>query len=129
MRRRARAARVAHLATVRPGGQPHVVPCCFALDGDTVYSVVDAKPKSTLALRRVENIRLTPAVELVIDHYSEDWAALWWIRLEGIARTIESGEPREKALKHLRAKYDQYVQQPPPGPVIVIDIIAWRAWP
>jgi nitroimidazol reductase NimA-like FMN-containing flavoprotein (pyridoxamine 5'-phosphate oxidase superfamily) len=29
-------ARVAHLATVDPTGRPHVVPVCFALDGDTL---------------------------------------------------------------------------------------------
>jgi PPOX class probable F420-dependent enzyme len=129
MRRRAQEARVAHLASVRPDGRPHIVPCCFALDGNTVYSVVDAKPKSTLALRRLENVRLTPTVELLIHHYSEDWTALWWVRLHGTARVIESGKARDQALEHLRAKYDQYVQQPPPGPVIVIDVTGWRAWP
>ena len=120
---------MARLASVRPDGRPHVVPCCFALDGDTAYSVVDAKPKSTLALRRLENVRLTPTVELLIDHYSEDWTALWWVRLDGTARVIESGAARDSALEHLRAKYDQYVQQPPPGPVVIIDVTGWRAWP
>ena len=47
MRERAAGAKVAHLATVRPDGTPHVVPCCFVLDRDTTYSAIDAKSKST----------------------------------------------------------------------------------
>ena len=42
------------LSTVRPDGRPHLVPCCFALDGDVAYSVVDHKPKRSTALRRLE---------------------------------------------------------------------------
>jgi PPOX class probable F420-dependent enzyme len=129
MRRRVSEARVARLATVRPDGLPHIVPCCFAIDGDMVYSVVDAKPKSTLALRRLENVRLTPSVALLIDHYSEDWTTLWWIRLDGKAIIVESGAVREQALERLREKYEQYVRQPPPGPVIAINVDSWRAWP
>ena len=45
-------ARVARLATVDPDGRPHVVPICFALDGDTLYTAVDEKPKSTRRLIR-----------------------------------------------------------------------------
>jgi len=129
MRRRVSEARVARLATVRPDGLPHIVPCCFAIDGDMVYSVVDAKPKSTLALRRLENVRLTPSVALLIDHYSEDWTTLWWIRLDGKAIIVESGAVREQALERLREKYEQYVRQPTPGPVIAINVDSWRAWP
>ena len=61
-------ARVARLATVGTDGRPHVVPICFALDGDTLYTAVDAKPKSTRALRRLANIEADPRVEIVIDH-------------------------------------------------------------
>jgi nitroimidazol reductase NimA-like FMN-containing flavoprotein (pyridoxamine 5'-phosphate oxidase superfamily) len=49
-RRRFAAARVARLATVGADGAPHLVPLVFAVDGDTVYSAVDAKPKRTTAL-------------------------------------------------------------------------------
>jgi PPOX class probable F420-dependent enzyme len=129
MRRRVHEARVGRLATVRPDGRPHVVPCCFAIEGEVLYSAVDAKPKTSLALRRLENVRVTPSVSLLIDHYSEDWSTLWWIRIDGSAQVIESGGRRERALDHLRSKYEQYMRDPPPGPVIAIDITAWRAWP
>ena len=129
MRRLVGEARVARLASVRPDGRPHVIPCCFAIEGDTVYSAVDAKPKSTLELRRLENVRLTPAVALLIDRYTEDWTALWWVRLDGTAQVIESGDGRDHALERLREKYEQYRREPPPGPVIMMDVTRWRAWP
>ena len=46
------------LGTVTSAGDPHLVPCCFALNEspDVVYSVIDGKPKSTTALKRLANI-------------------------------------------------------------------------
>ena len=129
MRRRVNEARVGRLASVRPDGRPHVVPCCFVADGEVIYSAVDAKPKSSLALRRLENVRVTPSVSLLIDEYGEDWSSLWWVRLDGSARVIESGVQRDRALECLRAKYQQYRREPPPGPVIAIEVTEWRAWP
>lgn len=37
--------RVARLATVDDGSQPHVVPFCYALMDDDLYFIVDDKPK------------------------------------------------------------------------------------
>jgi PPOX class probable F420-dependent enzyme len=128
MRRRVQEARVGHLATVTTGGLPHVVPCCFILSRGALYSAVDAKPKSTVALRRLENLRANPSVSLLADHYVEDWSALWWIRVDGIARIIGPGAEHNRALSELAAKYEQYRREPPPGPVIAVDISAWRAW-
>jgi PPOX class probable F420-dependent enzyme len=90
---------------------------------------VDAKPKSTLALRRLDNLRAHPAASLLVDHYAEDWAALWWVRLDGTGRVVEGGPERDAALALLAAKYGQYRRDPPPGPVVVLDVTAWRAWP
>jgi PPOX class probable F420-dependent enzyme len=131
MRQRAAAARVARLATLTVDERPHAVPCCFALDGDRFYSAIDdVKAKSTLDLRRLDNIRLHPAVSVLIDHYVEDWSALWWIRLDGHARLVEPGTPAHAVgLALLRAKYDQYRSRPPPGRVITVEVVAWHAWP
>ena len=118
-------ARVARLATVGADGNPHVVPICFALDGDTLYTAVDAKPKSTRALRRLANIRANPRVEVVIDHYEDDWTRLWWVRLAGRARVVES-DPR--GLELLRAKYPQYRDDPPPGPFVVVTVESRQEW-
>ena len=129
MWRRIADARVGRLATVTDTGRPHVVPCCFVLIGDVIYSAIDAKPKSTHLLQRVRNIEVNPRASLLVDHYDEDWATLWWIRLDGSARTVTTATERSDALDLLAAKYPQYVEQPPPGPVLAIDVTGWRAWP
>ena len=78
------AAEVARLATVAADGAPHLVPVCFALAGDVVYSAVDGKPKRTPDLARLANIAAEPRVALLADHYEEDWTRLWWVRVDGM---------------------------------------------
>jgi PPOX class probable F420-dependent enzyme len=131
MRRRVGEARVARLATVGAGGQPHLVPCCFVLEGDVVVTAVDdVKAKSTRALRRLENIRAQPAVSLLVDHYGEDWSSLWWVRADGWASILEIGSAGEEAaLQSLREKYEQYRDDNLPGPVIAVTVTRWVAWP
>lgn len=119
---------VARLATVDPAGRPRVVPCCFVLEGDVVYSAVDEKPKRTKRLRRLDDIAANSAVCLVVDHYADDWTQLWWVRLDGRARLVEGGPEWERAVGLLMEKYHQYRAQPPTGMVIAIDLEHWRAW-
>jgi PPOX class probable F420-dependent enzyme len=129
MRRHLKEARMGHLATVRPDGRPHLVPCCFALNGDTLFTAVDGKPKSTLALQRLANLAAHPTASLLVDHYDDDWADLWWVRVDGVARILEGDADRSAALELLANRYRQYRRQPPPGPVVAIDITGWAAWP
>jgi PPOX class probable F420-dependent enzyme len=122
------AARVARLATTDPDGRPHLVPIAFALDGETLYSAVDRKPKRSRRLRRIENARARPDVTILVDHYEEDWSKLWWIRLRGRARVLDEGDERERALELLRAKYPQYRAEPPDGPVLAVEVTEVREW-
>ena len=119
---------MARLATTDPDGRPHLVPIVFALDGDTLYSAVDRKPKRSRTLRRVENARARPDVTVLVDHYDEDWEHLWWIRLRGRARVLDDGKERERALALLAAKYPQYRDVPPDGPVLAVDVTQVRTW-
>lgn len=121
------AARVARLATVS-GGTPHVVPFTFAVDGDVVYTAVDAKPKSTTNLRRLRNIRDNPRVAVLVDHYDDDWSALWWVRADGLAAVLSDAEAMVRPIQLLTARYPQYVASPPAGPVIVIEVDRWTGW-
>jgi PPOX class probable F420-dependent enzyme len=121
-------ARVGRLATVTPAGGPHLVPCCFTLAVTTIYSAVDAKPKLTLALRRLENIRANPAASLLVDHYDENWSALWWVRVDGPGRIVEEEDERLHAVHLLATKYPQYRAEPPPGAVIALEIERWTFW-
>jgi PPOX class probable F420-dependent enzyme len=128
MRRRVGIARVGHLATIDPDGRPNVVPFVFVLDGDTLYSSVDEKPKRTRRLRRLENLRRDPRFTVLVDHYDEDWPAVWWVRLKGEGRVIEEGEERERAIRLLGEKYHQYEGEAPQGAVIALDVEHWRGW-
>ena len=115
---------VARLATVDADGRPHLVPICFAIDGSTLYSAVDDKPKRTRRLKRLANIEANPQVEVLIDHYEEDWSRLWWIRLRGTARIVED----RHAVELLAAKYPQYRERPPSGPMIAVTIEERSEW-
>jgi PPOX class probable F420-dependent enzyme len=125
-RERFAAARVARLASADAAGRPHLVPVVFALEGETIYSAVDAKPKRTTALRRLANVRANPAVALLADHYEEDWEALWWARAEGRGRVLDPTEPEaRRAIALLR---DRYPQQRPSGEVLAVDVERWSGW-
>src|SRR5439155_5841325 len=122
------------MATVRADGSPHVVPFVFALvaaDPDEIrlYWAVDQKPKRSTALRRIENVRSNPAVEVVVDDYDEDWTRLWWVRLRGRGRVVSSAEERREALDELRSKYEQYRAAEPHGDVVAIDVHDVDWWP
>ena len=127
-RRRLGAARVARLATVSGDGRPHLVPVTFALDGDVIYTAVDAKPKSTRDLRRLANLRANPSAAVLADGYSEDWAALWWVRADGDASIIDDRTGMAGPVAALARRYPQYVTDPPAGPVIAILVRRLTGW-
>jgi PPOX class probable F420-dependent enzyme len=125
-RQRFAAARVARLATADAAGRPHIVPLVYVVDGETIYSVVDAKPKRTVSLRRLANIRANPAVALLVDHYDEQWDALWWVRADGTGRILDPAEPEaQRAITLLR---ERYLQQQPVGAVLAVDVSRWSGW-
>jgi PPOX class probable F420-dependent enzyme len=128
VRERVRAAEVARLATIDADGRPHLVPIVFVLENDTVYSAVDAKPKRSRTLRRVENARERPAVTVLVDHYEADWSRLWWVRLRARARVLDEGAEAERALDLLTEKYEQYRRERPGLPVLALDVVEWRGW-
>jgi PPOX class probable F420-dependent enzyme len=126
-RARFAAVRVARLATADAAGYPHLVPIAFVVDGDTVYSAVDAKPKRTRALRRLANVRENPAVSLLVDHWDEeDWAALWWVRADGRGRVLDPEVPEAgHAVELLR---ERYPRQRDAGEVLAVDVERWSGW-
>lgn len=124
-RQQFRRARVARLATVGESGAPHLVPIVFALVDDVLYSAVDAKPKSTSALRRLANIAHEPRVSVLVDDYTDDWTQLWWARADGTAEAL--ADPAE-AFAALAKRYPQYRETPPIGPAIRIRVERWSGW-
>jgi PPOX class probable F420-dependent enzyme len=128
MRHRVAVARVAHLATTGADGRPHIVPICFALDEQTLYFAVDAKPKRTTNLKRLRNIAANPAVSILVDHYDDDWDKLWWVRLDGQARVVTKDAEAERALHQLAQRYAQYRTTTPTGPVVAVAIEGMVGW-
>ncbi|HEY0830851.1 MAG TPA: TIGR03668 family PPOX class F420-dependent oxidoreductase [Candidatus Dormibacteraeota bacterium] len=127
-RRRLARSKVAHLATVSAEGRPHVVPIVFALDGDTLYFAVDAKPKKTARLARLKNIAENPAVSVLVDHFEDDWTKLWWVRADGTARIITDNPEVQRVIDRLAKRYHQYVTERPGGPVVAIHIARLTGW-
>jgi len=127
MRRRLVAARVACLGTVDLQGRAHLVPCVFALDGDTVFTPVDGKPKRTSRLQRLRNLDAEPRATLLVDYYDEDWGRTWWVRIRGRGRLVDA-PAATRAIELLRAKYPQYRHQIGIDAIIAIEIEDWYGW-
>jgi PPOX class probable F420-dependent enzyme len=119
------------MATVTEAGRPHIVPVTFAVDGNYIYTAVDAKPKNETAargLQRVRNIEAEPRVALLADHYADDWTSLWWVRADGDASIVTEPHLVARPLSLLTARYPQYRDVALPGPVIAIRVERWSAW-
>src|SRR3970282_1698989 len=86
-----REARVCRIATVRPNGEPHVIPVCPVFDGETtVY--VDIGPKYASA----QGVQASGKIAVLIDHYDDNWALLKGVLLRCTAEPAE-GEERDRA--------------------------------
>lgn len=94
--------RVCRVATAGTTGVPHAVPVCHVLADGKIYfaSGNDAK--------KVLNLRANPRVTVTVDIYSDDWANLRGVMVQGTARLIERG-PRFRRIRGLLyKKYPQY---------------------
>ncbi|GAA2589706.1 TIGR03668 family PPOX class F420-dependent oxidoreductase [Actinomadura fulvescens] len=127
-RRRLMTVPVARLATVDEHGVPHLVPVTFTAERGTVYIAVDHKPKGGRDLRRLANIRANPHVTLLADHYEDDWDRLWWVRVDGHAHIIDDPARMAAPIDLLTARYPQYREHRPEGPVIAVVIERWTGW-
>jgi PPOX class probable F420-dependent enzyme len=126
--RRLSSSQVARLATVNQKGLPHVVPIVFAIDGDTLYFAVDAKPKKTTDLQRLKNIAANPVVSVLADHYEDDWSELWWVRADGTAHVVTESAEAKRAVELLANKYEQHRRTRPAGPGVAIHLDRVTGW-
>ena len=123
--------RVARLATADEQGRPHIVPIVFVYADGVIYTPIDLKPKTTSPerLRRVRNILSNPQVQVLVDHYDEDWQRLGYVQLRGTAEIIERGVEYDQAIRLLEGKYQQYQELPLEGrPVIKISVERTVTW-
>lgn len=126
-RQRFAAAPRAVLGTAGPIAGPHLVPVTFALVDDDIVFAVDHKPKSTPALRRLDNIAAQPRVCFLVDHYDDDWRQLWWVRIDAEA-TLGAAIDDPRAVDALVAKYPAYEQIRPNGVLVRSRIEAVVGW-
>jgi PPOX class probable F420-dependent enzyme len=102
------ASRVGHLATADAQGAPHLIPVCYAADGNTLYITIDEKPKRRdVPLKRVRNILDNPQAAFVVDRYDEDWSRLGWVMLRGSAEILDAGAEHDRAQGLIVARYPQ----------------------
>lgn len=138
------AARRGVLATLAQDGRPRLVPIAYAIAesdaGLTLYSVLDDKPKSVADprdLARVRDIVDRPRASVLVDHWSEDWSELAWLRLQGHASVVEPTDPpsaeQMMAVGLLRERYPQYakrrLEEWPLLRIVVERVVGWSASP
>lgn len=129
-RRLVAGAPVARLGTHGPQGRIDLVPVTFAvLDDGRLVTAVDHKPKTTTRLRRLSNIARDPLVAVLVDHWDDDWSALWWVRIHGTATVVEpEATGHAELVRALQRRYRQYEDHPPAGPAVVIEPTLWTGW-
>jgi PPOX class probable F420-dependent enzyme len=122
-------ARVAHLGLLDEDGFPRVLPVTFALHEGAVWSAVDEKPKRRPGerLARVRRLRAQPRSSLTVDRYDEDWSRLAWVQLAGTTEVLPAAG-NEAALAALAARYPQYRERPPGGPLLRLAPALVRCW-
>ncbi len=104
---------------------PHVVPVVFVRLGDLIFCPIDGKPKSKGILRRIRNLEANPRAALALDHYSEDWEKLWWLRLDCQA-SIKAMSP--EVARMLKQKYRGYETYDVGTSVIKLSCHNWNFW-
>lgn len=104
------------------------MPVTFALIGERVVTCIDHKPKRTALLQRLRNLRSDPRCTLLVDHYDDDWSALWWVRADGHASITNDPGTDHPDVEALMARYAPYRETPPAGPLISVEITKWTGW-
>ena len=46
---------------------------------------------------------------MLVDHYEEDWQALWFVMVEGEASLVTDSQEYRRARVAMRSKYPQYL--------------------
>lgn len=123
--------RVGHLGLLDDDGRPRVLPVTFARFEGALWSAVDDKPKRVAGerLARLRWLRARPASALTIDHYDDDWTRLAWVQVIGLT-TVRDVADHHDVLAALAARYQQYREQPPRGPLLCLAperVLHWRA--
>ena len=116
--------RVSRVATAGAGGMPHLVPVCHVLTGGKVYFASGDKG------RKVKNVGQNPLVTVTVDVYSDHWATLKGVMIQGRARLIERGPRFQRVRELLYRKYLQYRRDAAISPAdsVVVEVTPIRVF-
>ncbi|MBA2566838.1 MAG: pyridoxamine 5'-phosphate oxidase family protein [Thermoleophilaceae bacterium] len=121
---------VGRLGLLDDAGRPRVLPVTFALHENALWSAVDHKPKRRdQELARLRWLRHRPEAALTVDVYDDDWSRLRWVQVLGTVEILEASAA-ERPLAALVAKYPQYAEQRPAGPLLHLTperVLHWSA--
>jgi PPOX class probable F420-dependent enzyme len=120
--------RVARLAYLDRQDRPRVLPVVYAVAADTVWGVIDTKPKRAPEPARVRWLRRRPEVAFCVDVYDDAWEHLAWVQLIGRMELLAAKDEPD-VIDALRARYPQYEERTPPGPLLRLDAeraLWWR---
>jgi PPOX class probable F420-dependent enzyme len=82
-----------------------------------------------MPLKRLRNIAENPAICVVVDRYSEDWALLGWVMMHGRAEILREGAEHDEAQTLLRIRYPQLLAMDiARNPVIALRIERTTSW-
>ncbi len=121
--------RVGRLGLLDDEGGPRVLPVTFAVAEGRIWSAIDQKPKRAGEPARLRFLRRDPRAALTVDRYSDDWEELAWVQVLGSVSILDLDEGAA-GLEALSAKYEQYREEAPPGPLLALDperYLWWRA--
>jgi hypothetical protein len=74
-------------------------------------------------------LRRDPRAALTVDRYSDDWEGLAWVQVLGRVAIVDAGDGGV-GMVALRAKYEPYSVEAPPGPLLALEperYLWWRA--
>jgi PPOX class probable F420-dependent enzyme len=110
-------------------GAPRVLPVTFAVAEGWIWSAIDQKPKREGEPARLRFLRRDPRAALTVDRYSDNWAELAWVQVLGSVRILDVADG-PVGMEALSAKYEQYREESPPGPLLALEperYLWWRA--
>jgi PPOX class probable F420-dependent enzyme len=110
-------------------GAPRVLPVTFAVAEGWIWSAIDQKPKREGEPARLRFLRRDPRAALTVDRYSDDWEELAWVQVLGSVRILDVADG-PVGVEALSAKYEQYREESPPGPLLALEperYLWWRA--
>ena len=122
-------ARVGRMGLLDEEGAPRVLPVTFVVAEGRIWSAIDQKPKRAAEPARLRYLRRDPRAALTVDRYSDDWEELAWVQVLGTVRILDLAEGAA-GLGALSAKYEQYREEAPPGPLLALRperYLWWRA--